>query len=233
MIRWIFTCEHAGNEVPAPFREHFRRANRVLESHRGYDIGALEVLRTLARETDFARFNTVSRQVVDLNRSETNPSLFSKYTRHLDDEVKERIIDEIYRPYRLGIEERIGRLIARGDFVIHLSVHSFTPVLNGIVRKTDIGLMYDPKRAVEKTLCGRWRGILRKYLPGLTIRMNYPYRGVSDGITAAMRKHFTRNYAGLEIEVNQKHLVNGMDRDLIDSVAVSLEQLRRSRDLLP
>ena len=34
--------------------------------------------------------------------------------------------------------------------------------------------------------------------------MNYPYRGVSDGHTAALRRRFRKRYLGLEIEVNQR-----------------------------
>jgi hypothetical protein len=34
--------------------------------------------------------------------------------------------------------------------------------------------------------------------------MNYPYRGTSDGFTAALRKRYAEDsYLGLEIEVNQ------------------------------
>lgn len=36
--------------------------------------------------------------------------------------------------------------------------------------------------------------------------MNYPYRGRADGFTTQLRKRFPiKAYAGVELEVNQKH----------------------------
>ena len=34
--------------------------------------------------------------------------------------------------------------MSRGRRVIHISSHSFTPELNGKVRRADVGLLYDP-----------------------------------------------------------------------------------------
>ena len=40
------------------------------------------------------------------------------------------------------------------------------------------------------------------------IRKNYPYKGISAGLTTHLRKQFAENhYLGMEIEVNQKHLI--------------------------
>jgi hypothetical protein len=38
------------------------------------------------------------------------------------------------------------------------------------------------------------------------VRLNYPYRGSSDGLTTHLRRlHRDSDYAGVELEVNQKH----------------------------
>jgi hypothetical protein len=40
----------------------------------------------------------------------------------------------------------------------------------------------------------------------LKVRKNYPYKGISDGLTTSLRKQYTqKNYCGIEIEINQKH----------------------------
>jgi hypothetical protein len=50
-------------------------------------------------------------------------------------------------------------------------------------------------------------------LPGFRIRRNNPYRGASDGLATALRKKFgMRQYAGIEIEINQKILCGGTTR---------------------
>ena len=44
----------------------------------------------------------------------------------------------------------------------------------------------------------------------LRVRRNYPYRGYADGLTTHLRRrHRGRCYLGIEIEVNQKHVLGG------------------------
>ena len=72
----VITCEHGGNRIPAPYRDLFHTHQALLDSHRGYDPGALIMARALA--TAFAAplvTSTVSRLLVDLNRSVGHPRL--------------------------------------------------------------------------------------------------------------------------------------------------------------
>ena len=72
----VITCEHGGNRIPVPYRDLFRGQQRQLASHRGYDPGALVMGRALAAA--FAAplvVSTVSRLLVDLNRSVGHPRL--------------------------------------------------------------------------------------------------------------------------------------------------------------
>ena len=50
--RLLITCEHGGNRIPARYRPLFRRHRAALESHRGYDPGALAVARDIAAAFD-------------------------------------------------------------------------------------------------------------------------------------------------------------------------------------
>ena len=66
----VVTCEHGGNRIPAPYRDLFHAHDALLDSHLGYDLGALNLARALAKA--FAAplvASTVSRLLVDLNRS--------------------------------------------------------------------------------------------------------------------------------------------------------------------
>lgn len=42
----------------------------------------------------------------------------------------------------------------------------------------------------------------------LKLPHQFAYLGTADGFTTFLRKKFTKNYAGLEIELNQKHFKN-------------------------
>jgi predicted N-formylglutamate amidohydrolase len=94
--------------------------------------------------------------------------------------------------------------------VVHLSIHTFTPVLNGKIRSADIGILYDPGRPMEKSVCTLLIDTFKTLSPPvLKYRRNYPYKGISDSLTKSLRKQFAdHQYAGLEIEVNQKFYRN-------------------------
>jgi predicted N-formylglutamate amidohydrolase len=205
----VITCEHGGNRIPTPYRDLFHAHQPLLDSHRGYDPGALIMARALA--TAFAAplvASTVSRLLVDLNRSVGHPRLYSEATRKAPAEVRQRILKHYYQPYRAQAERFIRQAIADHGLVIHFSSHSFTPELDGKVRDADIGLLYDPARPGEADLCERWKAALEACAPDLTVRRNYPYAGKNDGLTTWFRRRLPPGaYVGIELEINQKHVV--------------------------
>lgn len=208
----IVTCEHAKNHIPRPYQSLFQGFEKAaLSTHLGYDPGALSYARGLAKKLDAALFVAdASRMLVDLNRSVGHPHLFSPAVRRTAPRLRQEILDRYYLPYRSRIETHIAAAINSGGRVIHLSAHSFTPVLNGIPRDADIGLLYDPARNAEKTLAVRWQHVLQEDAGNRRVRRNYPYAGKSDGFTSALRQHYNLDrYLGIEIEVNQKHVLNG------------------------
>jgi predicted N-formylglutamate amidohydrolase len=200
----VFSCEHGGNDIPAAYRPLFAEATALLATHRGYDRGALAVARSLAGRFDAPLVaTTISRLLVDLNRMPSRRA-FSVLTRDLPGEVRADILAEYHAAYRTRLREAVGQPQSKSP-VVHVSVHSFTPVLDGRVRGFDVGLLYDPSRARERALARRWRASLRER--GLSVRLNAPYRGVADGATRWMRTLLPdRCYAGLELELNQRSL---------------------------
>lgn len=208
---YLVTCEHGGNEIPLEYRDLFAGQEEILASHRGHDPGALEVARELAStiSSEFV-FSTTSRLVVDLNRSFGHPRLFSEFTRPLPVSERKRLVAEHHRPYRDQVETLVAAAVACGDRVVHLSSHSFVPVLDGIVRTADIGLLYDPSRPDEARLCAVWRQILSTQAPDLRVRRNYPYRGYGDGLTTTLRRRVPpASYLGIELEVNHATFLAG------------------------
>lgn len=208
MKNLIFTCEHGGNEIPAAFHSLFAGRENTLKSHNGWDIGALDLAQKLRMHLNAPLyFSTTSRLLVELNRSLHHPQLFSAFTRHLSGEDKEAILAEYYFPYRTKVEKAIQEMAGEAD-TVHISVHSFTPVLNGKKRKADIGLLYDPARKSEKAFCQEWKNEIKRMDDSLNIRFNYPYRGTADGFTTYLRKKTGENYIGIELEVNNQLLLD-------------------------
>ena len=201
-VELIVTCEHAGNRLPPPCRALIPR--RILESHRGYDPGALELARDFAAAFRAELvYSTVSRLLVELNRSIWHPQLFSP---SVPASLRQPLLERYYLPYRARVEAKVARAVKRGKRVVHLSCHSFTPRLGSRRRRADVGLLFDPGRGPEAALCAAWQQELRKANPRLQVRRNYPYRGSDDGFTTYLRTRFGEaSYLGIELEVNQKH----------------------------
>ena len=153
---------------------------------------------------------TVSRLLIDLNRSIGHPQLFSVATRDLPATQRAQIVARHYQPYRKQAERLVSERVSQGTPVIHISSHSFTPELHGKVRQADVGLLYDPARPGEAALCERWKAALAALAPELRVRRNYPYAGKGDGLTAYLRKHFPFDaYVGIELEINQAIVLAG------------------------
>jgi predicted N-formylglutamate amidohydrolase len=148
--------------------------------------------------------STVSRLLIDLNRSIGHPQLFSAATHGAAASLRSRIVEQHYRPYRVQVERLVGQAVSRGRRVVHISAHSFTPELYGKVRRADVGLLYHPRRSGEAELCARWKAALAALAPELRVRRNYPYAGKADGLTSHLRRRFPPSaYVGIELEVNQ------------------------------
>jgi predicted N-formylglutamate amidohydrolase len=227
-IALVLSCEHAGNRVPS-HRALFQGKTKVLQSHRGWDPGALVLARTIARETDAALVaNTVSRLLVETNRSIGNPQLFSEFTRPLSRDDKKQLLDRYYHPHRGAVEAVVKSALRTHARVVHVGVHTFTPVLNGKKRTTDVGLLFDPKRTLEADFCEVWLHALHWEAPLLRVKKNYPYKGSSDGLTTALRGKFpARRYVGVELEVNQALMAGPSRRwtDIPNRIARSLALL--------
>ena len=203
----LVTCEHGGNRIPRAYARHFAGHEAELASHEGHDTGALELARDLQRRFHaHLVYSTTSRLLVELNRSPGHPRLYSRITRPLPRAARHDLYMRYYLPYRKEVEASVADGLRRCRTVVHVSSHSFTPVLDGERRRADVGLLYDPSRPRELAFCLAWQAALRETLPALAVRRNYPYRGTADGLTTHLRRRFPRDrYIGVEIEVNQKH----------------------------
>ena len=223
--RLLVSCEHGGNRVPREYAPRFADAAEVLATHRGFDLGALTVARAFGRRLGVTPFTaTTTRLVVDLNRSPGNRNVFSTYTRSLTPAQRGEALAKHYWPYRKSVEDAVAAAVAARDAVLHVSAHSFTPVLRGEVRNCDVGFLYDPRRRGEVRFVEAWYAALRTAAPELVLRRNYPYSGVSDALVTDLRRRYgSRGYVGMELEVNQKHVGSRGWRALVAVLGATLE----------
>ncbi len=225
-LRLVLSCEHADHRIPRACASLFVGAEDVVLSHRGWDPGALPLARLLARKLDQPLLVTRwCRLLVDSNRSPTNPQIWSRYTKGLPPEERALILARYWRPHRQAVEGAVAEALAHGERVVHVAVHSFTPVMAGVVRNADVGLLYDSRRRHESVFARRWAASLRAHAPTLRVRCNYPYLGRGDGLATALRhRHPASRYLGFELEVNQARSTAADWRQLGDRLAVSLAE---------
>ena len=204
----LITAEHGGNDVLPEYRALFRGHQATLRSHRGWDPGTRILADLLgARLQAPVIASDVTRLLIDLNRSAHNPRVFSEITRSLPRSERAALLEHLHRPHWDAARGAASRAISESGRVLHLGIHSFTPQLDGKVRKADLALLYDPSRPSERKLATTWAEALALALPDRVVRRNNPYRGDADGMTTAFRRAFpAARYLGLEIEVNQRHV---------------------------
>jgi len=232
-VTWqlVLSCEHATHHVPKSFRGLFRGQQAVLRSHRGWDPGTLTLGQALQQEFNAPLLvTTVSRLLVEVNRSAHHPRLFSEFTRDLPPPIKQQLLDDYYWPHRQAVEAAVRQRLVGQTCVLHLSLHSFVGTWDGVPRGADIGLLYDPRREREQAFCRQWQTRLQAALPDQRIRRNYPYLGRADGLTTALRRQFPERYLGIELEINQDHLATDTTarRQIQAAVTESLDILLRN-----
>lgn len=147
--RWLVTCDHADNAVPAEVNGgDLGLPAADMDRHIAYDIGARGLTLALADALDSpAILSRFSRLVIDPNRGTDDPTRIMKlYDGTIipangyatTDDINWRIA-QLYDAYHTAYAD----LAARRDDCVICAVHSFTPQLRGRApRPWEIGVLY-------------------------------------------------------------------------------------------
>lgn len=199
----LYTCEHASNRVPRPFRP--RPADRrLLAMHWGYDIGAANVTRALVRRDPGAIgvLSRFSRLLIDPNRAPDEPTAvllrtddgapsFNAAWSPGSDAHADRVA-RFHAPFHAAVD---AALAARPRMLV--SIHSFTPVFRGVARAMHAGVLYDRHDDLAERLVHAMRA------EGFVTEANAPYSGKDGLIYSAARHGASSGAPYLEIELRQ------------------------------
>ncbi len=175
----LLVCDHASCRFPKslgdmgldPFAQR---------CHLAIDIGAGSLTESLARSLGVtAVLAQYSRLVVDCNRDLLDASAFLEYgdgivvpgNHNLAKSHKDLRANEIYWPYHEAVDGQVRRLMSQGQKPALVSVHSFTPVLNGISRPWQIGVLWDKDEILKDIFLDGFRNA------GFLVGDNEPYSG--------------------------------------------------------
>jgi len=208
----LLVCDHASHRFPKSLGDMgldpFAR-----RCHLAIDIGAGPVTESLAKSLGVtAVVHNYSRLVVDCNRELMDPSAFLEYgdgilvpgNRNLRRADKELRATALYWPYHCAVDEQVQRLAKASRPPVFISIHSFTPVLNGESRSWQMGVLWDKDEVT--------RGIFLEGLrdAGYLVGDNEPYSGKAP-------QDFTIDHHAEEHDL--LHVGIEIRQDLIDDAA--------------
>jgi predicted N-formylglutamate amidohydrolase len=189
---FLLVCEHACNHVPAQYHD-LGLTRDVLNSHAAWDPGALAVAEHLAVFLDAVLVSSrVSRLVYDCNRPPESPGAMRDTSevfeipgnRHLDAAAKGERVKTVYEPFR----DLLAETIKSADMPPALvTIHSFTPVYNGVPRQVELGILHDSDARLADAVLENAAEFTR-----LDTRRNAPY-GAADGVTHTLKLHAQEN----------------------------------------
>lgn len=203
---FLLIGDHAGSAIPRALGDlGLEPVDR--KRHIALDIGVLGMGQKLALLLDAPLLHqTYSRLVIDCNRDPDRPDAMPAVSdgthiagnEGLDAAARQARIEEIHRPYHAALAANIEARLAAGRQTILLSLHSFTPIMNGMTRPWDIGILYwhgriDMAVAMLNALA-RWDDI--------TVGDNEPYAMDSTDYTVPHHA-ISRALRYAEIEVRQ------------------------------
>ena len=61
----LLSCEHGGNSIPAAWRYLFKGKQSILDSHRGWDPGALVCAKRLSAKLDIPLISSTTSRLPD------------------------------------------------------------------------------------------------------------------------------------------------------------------------
>ncbi len=185
----LIVCEHASNFIPPEF-EGLGLSQSLLESHIAWDPGAAHVATELSEILNAqCVLGKVSRLVYDCNRPpeahDAMPARSEIYdipgNLNLGNDDRIFRIQNIYEPFQDCLEKAAARSSAL------ITIHSFTPVYNGISRDVEIGVLHDQDAALAEAMMMSCREFTNH-----VVKRNEPY-GPEHGVTHTLKKHGLEN----------------------------------------
>jgi predicted N-formylglutamate amidohydrolase len=214
--RFVLVCEHASSFIPEQY-DNLGLDSAARVSHIAWDPGALDVARAMAVSLDAPLVaQRVSRLVIDCNRPPQAPDAIPEKSEIYDvpgnvglgpADRGERV-EKYYAPFREALATCIGRRMTFGPPPTIVSIHSFTPVYDGIRRDLDLGVLHDSDTRFADALLEAM-----SLTDELGIRRNEPY-GPEDGVMHTLVEHaVSRGLWNAMIEIRNDLIADKAARD--------------------
>ncbi len=206
----LLVCDHASRFIPRALGG-LGLSEAELCRHIAWDIGIADVTRGLARRLDApAVLSHFSRLIVDPNRAQGDDTLVPAVSdgvdvpgnRDVTPAARAARVGEFHAPYHAAVETALVAMMRRHKAAALVSMHSFTPVMDGIERPWHVGILWDQDGRLPLPFM---EALLAR---GIAVGDNEPYSG-RDVQGYTLRRHAeAHDLPNVLIEVRQ---------DLIDT----------------
>lgn len=227
---YVLTCDHASNFIPRSFGT-LGLSKDELERHIAWDPGALAVAKLMAEALDAPLVETcISRLVLDCNRPLDAPDLVPTVSEATSipgnadltpRELEERI-DRCWRPFHDAVNSLIEERVRRRQETRLVSVHTFTPVYNGVNRPWQVGIIHDDDTRLALPLIKALEAV-----PGVKVGGNVPYTP-ADRVYFTLERHArSRNLPCAMIEIRNDQVAEAAgQRKWAELLATLLAEIR-------
>ena len=218
----VLLCEHASAAMPEEF-EHLGLAPAERLKHIAWDPGAWAVAQAISEALQAPLIGSnYSRLLVDCNRHPGAPDAMATRSEHIDvpgnlgltPTQRQARIEDLHTPFHACVEAQLGR----PGVAALVSVHSFTPVFQGLQRPMRAGLLADGDGRLVEAMQARapraW---------GAPVPINQPY-DASGGVAYSIQRHVKPR--------GMLHAILELRQDTIDTEARQAQAGREWADCL-
>jgi predicted N-formylglutamate amidohydrolase len=222
---FLLLGDHAGREIPRSLAG-LGLPQAELDRHIAWDIGVAAYGAVLSRVLN-APFiaQRFSRLVIDCNRDPARPDAIPEVSdgaeipgnRALTPVARQARVDEVAAPYHAAIAAELAARAARGLPTILISLHSFTPRMNGVDRPWRFGVLHAENSPYSRAVLA----CLRADFGDVLVGDNEPYK--MDEVDFTIPRHAgSRGLDYLELEVRQDLLADPAGQAQIAAVVAPL-----------
>ncbi|MFC7050003.1 N-formylglutamate amidohydrolase [Emcibacter nanhaiensis] len=219
---FVLVCEHASCHVPYPWQSLGLEQHR-LEQHIGWDIGAAAVTERLSSLLSVPAFLAgYSRLFVECNRMPHADDFVAPHSDGIEIPGNSRVCDHervvrhriAFEPFRNAVSGYLDGEMDPQHRPVMVSVHSFTPSMNGADRPWPIGVLWKGCNGYAERVADEFA--LREVVP---VGRNEPYD--PEGCENLLIDHFAqpRNLDYVVLEIRNDLIVNDIDASYWASLA--------------
>ncbi|MDC0073645.1 N-formylglutamate amidohydrolase [Alphaproteobacteria bacterium] len=209
--RALLMCDHGGNFIPE-YYANLGLNKQTISSHIAIDIGAAKVTEYISFRLDIpAIVSNFSRLYIDLNRIPGSPGSIPDVSnqvtvpgnQNISEKEKLLRLNSSFIPYHSKAKQMFDYAENLYEKISYISIHSFTPNLNGKDRPWHIGVLYGEDNAMAMEFIE----ILSEN-EKIKIGLNKPYSAVDPRGYGYENYGFVSMRPNLTIEIRQDLIEN-------------------------